>query len=227
MRADDQGATPLHTLVPGDECDWQPRTDLSALLDATDSRQGHSSELGTYVELRELSGRSFLLMVAWLIGGILCLLEFAAATHSECTTRGGVTYCGEGVAGAGRGAFLVFAMACLAVAAVYLWRLLFRHPGLTLGTLGFENRTGRLRTQRVRWADVADVRVQDRWDWWIHRVWVRTVDGAGWITIRTGGLGLPPADVEAEIQGLAAARRPVPGRRTSSRVDDGSTAGPA
>jgi len=218
-------ALPVETLDPVDPWDGHPPTDLSAVLDAVGSRQGHASDLGRYVELPEPSGRSFVLMLPWLVAGILCLLEFANASYSGCTTRGGVRYCGETVAGATRAELFVFGVTCLVVAAAYLWRLLFRHPGLVLGILGFENRTGRLRTQRVRWADVADVRVQDRWDWWVHRAWVRTIDGTGWITIRTSGLGLPPSVVEAEIQGLAAARRPVD--RRHPRATDVDPAPPA
>ncbi len=190
-----------------DEWTGQPPSDLAAYVDGDRVRQGHSPELGVYVELREPAWRGIALLLPWLAVGLLSVLEFAGARYSDCWTYR-VSYCGEGVPGATRVAILVFAIACLAVAAAYLWRLLVRRPGLVLGTQGFENRTGRLRAQRVRWADVVEVRVQDRWDWWVHRAWIMEASAPGrWITIRTSGLGLPPSIVEAEIQTVAAAHR--------------------
>ncbi len=215
------GTIPLDTPVPRDTWGGQPAQDLSSLVDRYRLRHGRSPDLGPYVVVPERAGRSIFLLLFWLAAGLLCVLEFAYAHDSDCVTRGATRYCGEGASGAIRVEFLALAVTCLAVAAVVLWRLLFRRPGLTLGTIGLENRTGRLRTQRIRWADVIDLRVQDRWEWWVHRAWVMKATAPGdWITIRTSGLRLPSSVVEAQIEALVAAHRPVRRRRTKSLEED-------
>jgi hypothetical protein len=161
-----------------------------------------SRQLGEYVEYGEPWRRSLLVIGVWLAAGAVFVIAAGTASASvECFN----TYCRHTSADEARQGDYLSTFICFVGASVFIWRRLFRRPGVRLGQLGFEIRTQLLKHQFVRWQDVGVVYPSRRRRFFWRTMAVGLVHSAvaegspAVVTVRLSGLSTVPSEIEAEI----------------------------
>ncbi len=148
--------------------------------------------------------RSLLVIGFWLATGIVLLLLLSRSSSTDCSLVPGSLRACEDAAQENLVWTALLALVCLASAAIFTWRRLFRRPGLRLDEVGFENRTQVFRVQPVRWQDVRTLHRSRR-----HLFW-QTMDVGlkhsvvpegrpTFTTIGLSGLSKTPGEIEAEM----------------------------
>jgi hypothetical protein len=165
-------------------------------------RVHHSRELGEYVEYREPWRRSFLFAIPLLLVGLYIAVEAALGNFVVgCMGKGVEQVCGAPAVEPTRQSYYLLAAVLLLAAGGVIFRSIFRHPSLRIGTLGFEDRA--LRVHTVRWSEVLFVEPSRR-DLLGRSVRIRLdrrrlLSAGSWMSVRVSGFSRPTSEIESEM----------------------------
>jgi hypothetical protein len=162
-----------------------------------------SPELGEYLEFRERSLHSAIVMAVWLIAaGLLVIAAVNAAPYHYCRWK---YLCENATAESNREGAILGVIICLGIVALLLWRRLFRTPLVRIGELGFEFRVAGFTRRVVPWRDVVAIGCARRsfLFWRVVDVFLdpgRFPPGQRLLVVRVSGLDEAPHEIEAEMR---------------------------